>query len=753
MRPAPDDAAPIGDSKAPRGAGRRLAYQPALDGVRALAIVAVLFYHGGVSFHGSPVSLAQGGFLGVEVFFVLSGFLITSLLVAEFADRHTVGLRQFWSRRARRLLPALFCLVAAVGFYQAVAGSSAAVPDLLPDGLATLFYVGNWHQIWTGAGYFAQTARPSPLQHTWSLAIEEQFYLVWPLIVLGILRLAGRFRPDDSGRSRGLKALLVLAVAGSVASAAEMSWLFHGGGGLNRVYYGTDTRAQGLLAGAALSVGLALWRERPERDGRPAGRQKLWRQWAERDGRPAGWRLQGRAADGRPAATVAALGVLGLAGLAAVIGGMYLAGGSGGTGGGIYRGGFLVFDVAVVALIASVALAPAAPAARLLATWPLRSIGRISYGLYLWHYPLFIWLDEQSTGLAGWSLFVVRVGATFAVSIASYLAIEQPIRQRRWPAWAVRVAAAPAAAVAVAALVVASGVPSAAGVGTVDPPPNEPTTTVAPIPGVSWAGDQGPCSVRLPTTIPAYETFHTCPPVRAMVMGDSMALTLAFGLGSDQQHYGVLLSDDAAIGCSFGVRGLGQWGPGLAFSAQFTPCRNQFATWRAEEKAVHPQALVVLMGYWDCFNWQWGGHEVHIGQPAFDSYLFSRMELFVRTEGAGGIPVVVLTVPYVDPAPFADGSPAPASSAQRHGLINGMLARLAAAFPRQVHLVDLDSYVSPGNHFDATVDGHLCRYSDGIHFAPYCGAIVGAHVLPLIRQLVEARGGPGPLGPRRYRPS
>jgi peptidoglycan/LPS O-acetylase OafA/YrhL len=629
-------------------------------------------------------------------------------------------------------LPALFCLVAAVGFYQAVAGSSAAVPDLLPDGLATLFYVGNWHQIWTGAGYFAQTARPSPLQHTWSLAIEEQFYLVWPLTVLGIMHRAGRSRPDGSGRSRGLKALLVLAVAGSLASAAEMAWLFHGGAGLNRVYYGTDTRAQGLLAGAALSVGLALWRER-----------------AERDGRPVGWRLQRRAADGRPAATVAALGALGIAGLAAVMAGMYLAGGSGGTGGGIYRGGFLVFDVAVVALIASVALAPAAPAARLLAAWPLRSIGQISYGLYLWHYPLFLWLDEQSTGLAGWSLFALRVGATFAVSIVSYVAIEQPIRRRRWPAWAVRVSAGPAAAVAVAALVIASGVPSAAGVGTLDPPPNEPTTTVAPIPGVSWAGDQGPCSVRLPTTIPAYETFHTCPPVRAMVMGDSLALTLAFGLGSNQEHYGVLLSNDAEIGCSFGIRGLGQWGPGPGYSAQFAPCQDQFATWRVEEKAVHPQALVVLMGYWDCFNWQWDGHEVHIGQPAFDAYLFSRMELFVRTEGAGGIPIVVLTVPYVDPAPFADGSPAPASSAQRHDLVNEMLAQLVASFPRQVHLVDLDAYVSPGNHFDTAVDGHACRDSDGIHFEPYCGAIVGAHVLPLVRQLVEARGGPGPSGARR----
>ena len=147
MRPDPDDAVPAGSVTPGDTPGHRLAYQPALDGVRALAIVAVLFYHGSVSFHGRPVTVAQGGFLGVEVFFVLSGFLITSLLVTEFAGRGTVALGRFWARRARRLLPALFCVVAAVGFYQAVAGTSAAVPDLLADGLATLFYVGNWHQI------------------------------------------------------------------------------------------------------------------------------------------------------------------------------------------------------------------------------------------------------------------------------------------------------------------------------------------------------------------------------------------------------------------------------------------------------------------------------------------------------------------------------------------------------------------------------------------------------------------------------
>jgi len=704
---------PAGSEPGEGGHRPAIAYQPALDGIRAVAIVAVLVYRGGVSW-------AQGGFLGVEAFFVLSGFLITSLLVSEWAQRRTIHLGQFWARRARRLLPALFCLVVVIGIYQAIAGASKAVPNLLADGLATLAYIGNWHQIWTGSGYFAQTARPSPLQHTWSLAIEEQFYLIWPLVVLGVFSLFARARDTRSARRSSLRLLFGLAIAGAIASAVEMAWLFHGGSGLDRVYYGTDTRAQGLLAGAALAFGLALWRER-------AGHRGL---------APVGHR---------------ALGALGIVGAAGVVGGMYLAGNSGGAGGGLYRGGFLGFDAAAVCLIASASLAPTMPVGWLLATWPLRSIGQISYGLYLWHYPLYLWLDQQTTGLAGASLFGLRIAATLAVSIVSYFAVEQPIRQHRLPVWVVRVLAVPGAAGAVVALLVASSVSAAAGPGMSSnngpaPPGSSTSTTIPALRGaISWVGDQPACKLQLPADMPAIGTFHTCPPVRVMMLGDSIATTLAFGLSANQAHYGVVVADDAQIGCSFGVKGLGDWA-GTGFAVQYAPCITQFETWRQQEESWHPQALVVLMGYWDCFDREWDGQDVHIGEPVFDSYLFDRMVQFVREDGAGGIPIVLLTVPFVDPAPFANGSPPPSASPERHALINEMLAKLAARFPTQVHLVDTDTYVSPGNHFASDVNGHLCRWSDGIHFQKYCGELVASHVLPLVRRLVAARGGPGPSG-------
>src|SRR4051812_16049700 len=169
----------------PAAAHYRLGYVPGLDGLRGIAVIAVLLFHGGVSW-------ARGGFLGVDLFFVLSGYLITSLLLDELRRTGTIGLGGFWSRRARRLVPALLLVVAAVGASALLVDPPGGLATLRGDGIATLGYIANWHYIAEGASYFGQTAAPSPLRHTWSLAIEEQFYLLWPLIVLAICR--GRYR-------------------------------------------------------------------------------------------------------------------------------------------------------------------------------------------------------------------------------------------------------------------------------------------------------------------------------------------------------------------------------------------------------------------------------------------------------------------------------------------------------------------------------------------------------------------------------
>lgn len=217
-------------------------YLPALDGIRALAVLAVLAYHGGQTW-------AAGGYLGVDAFFVLSGFLITSLLLAERRQTGAIDLQAFWMRRARRLLPALFLVLGAVAVYAALAAAPTELERIRLDGLGSLFYVANWRFVFSHQSYFEQFAAPSPLRHMWSLAIEEQFYLVWPLLVFGLLRWG-------NGKMRKLA-----LAAGSLAllSLGLMAILHSPGQDPSRVYFGTDTRATSLLVGALLAM-LAAWR-------------------------------------------------------------------------------------------------------------------------------------------------------------------------------------------------------------------------------------------------------------------------------------------------------------------------------------------------------------------------------------------------------------------------------------------------------------------------------------------------------------
>ena len=402
--------------------------------------------------------------------------------MAEWRSSESIRLGRFWGRRARRLLPALFCLVIVVGIHQTLVGAGGAVPGFGADGIATIFYFANWHEITSSGGYFAQTALVSPLQHTWSLAIEEQFYVIWPLLLLAALALSSRF---TKGR---FTLLFVMTILGTIASAAEMGVLFHAGANLNRVYYGTDTRAQALLAGSALALAMAMTRER----------------------RGARARQRRRSAN----LAVQAVGLVGFAAIAIAV--LEVSGTSSWT----YRGGFFGTDVATVALILSITAPPTqfSPNRAVLACWPLRSLGVISYGLYLWHFPLFLWLNTATTGLGGFFLLGLRLLVTLVVSMLSFFLIEQPIRQRQLPSWAIKALAPVGVSGAVAAVLVASSVASATSAPSRRPLP---TATQAP----NTAGTAPSCRILLPLPPPTrlYHTFHTCPPLRVLLVGDSVA--------------------------------------------------------------------------------------------------------------------------------------------------------------------------------------------------------------------------------------
>ncbi len=350
-------------------------YLPALDGMRALAVAAVLLYHGDVSW-------IPGGFLGVEVFFVISGYLITSLLLAERQSTGGTAYLAFWARRARRLLPALFALLAVVSAVWLITVPEEAA-RIRGDVVAALTYVTNWYQIVVRQSYFESIGRPSPLRHLWSLAVEEQFYLIWPIVLAGLSRLTRGRR----GR------LLVVIVALAAASAAWGIRLYHPGLDPSRVYYGTDTRAAGVLLGAALAVALPPW---------------LMRARVHVGAR-------------------AVFNVVGLVGLAG-IGWMMLHANEFDPM--LYQGGFVVLDLFAVAAIAAVAHPCATVWSGCWASGPLVWIGRRSYGIYLWHWPIFVLTRPglDVTLSSGW-LLALRLGLTLVAAEISYRLIELPVRQ------------------------------------------------------------------------------------------------------------------------------------------------------------------------------------------------------------------------------------------------------------------------------------------------------------------------------------
>ncbi|MHB1874352.1 MAG: acyltransferase family protein [Streptosporangiaceae bacterium] len=364
----------------PVGSGQR--YMPGLDGLRALAVLAVIAYH-------EQFGWAQGGLLGVGVFFTLSGFLITSLLIGQWTARGGIRLGDFWLRRARRLLPALFVMLAVVTAWVTIA-DRARLASLRGAVGAAAGYFSNWYLIAKNQSYFARFAPPQPLDHLWSLAVEEQFYLLWPLILIAGLLIVRKL----GGRAIAWQIIPATLLTG--ASVYLMAHLYQPGVDPTRVYEGTDTRAFGLLIGAILAL---AW---------PAiGQAKL------------------------PAWGRALLDAAGLAGLA-VIGlmiwrvGQYSAF--------AYRGGMVALSVATVAVVAAVAC-PGGVVGVALGWRPLRWIGARSYGIYLWHYPVIV-LTTPPNATEDLGRAALQIAAAIALAALSWKFIEEPIRhgaiERLW---------------------------------------------------------------------------------------------------------------------------------------------------------------------------------------------------------------------------------------------------------------------------------------------------------------------------------
>lgn len=575
-----------GDPGAATGGGR-LGYWPALDGLRGLAVAAVLLFH-------SDLAWAAGGFLGVSLFFTLSGFLITSLVVSEREATGRVSLRAFWARRARRLLPAS---VLALGL--ALLVTATVVPDgqrleAVGDIRAALLNLANWRFIWRSAPYADLHLVPSPVQHYWSLAIEEQFYLAFPLIAAAALRW----------RARGLAVALALVTGVSLIRQLSLD-------DIDRVYFGTDTRAAELAIGGLLALG-----RRRISALVPAGRAWL----ADVVGIPAllatlvlWWQVQQRDPD-------------------------------------LYRGGL----VAIAALSAVLIFAAVEGRAlqRLLSTRPLVELGRISYGVYLFHFPVFMVLTAERTDLDAAPLLAGRLLVTLIVAIASFHLLERPIRTGQ--ALTTRVApfalAGAFALIAVAsvgvrqradapevtaatAVTVVPAVPVTAAAVAVDATTT--TAAIAPTPDGDAASAPPPSTAPAPPRAP-----------RIVVVGDSTAGTNGaglreWGISTGRLEVATVSSSGCAtlLGERFKVRE----------GYEFVPhgCDVLFAAAVDTARQLHADAFVVFIGSSQLADWKFsdldGWH--HLGEAGIDARYPPALDRALATLQQSGIPILWADTP------------------------------------------------------------------------------------------------------------
>jgi peptidoglycan/LPS O-acetylase OafA/YrhL len=735
-----------GDTGTPRvldrGDSPRFGYNAALDGLRALAVLAVIAYH-------DDYSWAKGGFLGVDTFFVLSGFLITTLLVVEFRRDSTIRLTRFWSRRARRLLPALLVVLALVALYTHTLVLPWNRPAIRADGLASFFYFANWRFIADKQGYFALFSAASPLRHTWSLAIEEQFYLVWPLVTYALLRA-----------SRGSLRILGAVCGGGVAASVAVMAMTYRASDPSRAYYGTDARAHTILMGALLAVLFALWTP---------------------------------SAKARKRLAVVAVGAF-----VAMLGTWQFATG---TSSRYYHGGSAAYSV-VACLVVAGAMQPGALHS-ILATRPLVWIGRLSYGLYLFHWPLDVLLVPSRVHMHGLALNALRLALTFAAATLSFVLIESPIRRGRRPALpfrarvphtprrnVVRWLALPAVG-ATLTVVVASGAgasappsyltgssrpsfayPSAPTPGASAPsasktspgrhraqsPPTRrtvlptpaaaarelaaPTITPPKLDGPWGFGDPLFCGNPQPQEMreASEEARRLGPPdlvrpatnLRILVLGDSTACSLFPGLKAVDDGVGAATAQAAVFGC-----GIASGQITTTRGEQITPhsdrCPAMVAAAQIPAVGIMRPDVVIWMSLWEKSDTVADGRTLVSGTPAGDAEMLRRMDATLTRVTAYGAKVVLLTI--AAPAP----NDAQGTNNTSNGVDDAGYARLdhldrefTRRHPGTVTLVDLARELCPnGPPCPEQVDGLRMR-PDGRHFTPTAAAIEAHWLVPQI---------------------
>jgi len=663
-----------------------LGYVPALDGLRAVAVGAVVLFHAGFA-------IAGGGFLGVSVFFTLSGFLITSVVLQEWTGSGAIRLGTFWSRRFRRLLAASWLTMGVV-----LAMGAAGIWDddqmrsLRGDVPWSLAELANWHFIAKGTSYGASQTASSPLEHFWSLAIEQQFYVLAPLLLVAML-VYGR----GSSRVRLRRTMWVLAGLG-VASAVANG--LHARSSIDRAYFGTDTRAAELIAGVLLA-GILLRN------------------------------LRFHGADRRIALAAGAAGTVTL---------VVLFSSAELTSPWLYPWGLLLTAACTASII--VASLQRGPFASVLSLRPVVAVGRISYGIYLLHWPIFLWLTPERTGLdqpgfQAVALFAVRMAVTSVAAIAMFRWVEQPVRSRRVltgtnvrfvvPAAAVLLLVGDAAITSSTPEVAAYLKPRPPGAVAIreapDPAPSTevPDTTPTTIPAAAEPTTAPPTTavptpdaaiVPAPTAPPAPAPAPTAPrrPKRVLLVGDSVAASLEGGLGNALHAKGITFATAAAPGCGV-ITGDPADANGNALSFT-TACNGAIPGNQTGAIAASRPDLVVVLSTWETGDRIVEGRWYQMGTPEADQMLHRLYGATIGRLSKKGAKILLLNVPD-----GVDGQTMPADPDvnRRAALLNPIIATIGATAPG-VDAFDFASMICPTTPCPTQVDGITLRAKDGRHF-------------------------------------
>jgi peptidoglycan/LPS O-acetylase OafA/YrhL len=611
-----------------------------LDGLRGVAVAGVLLFHAG---H------LEGGYLGVDLFFVLSGFLITSLLLREHERSGTIDLKRFWIRRARRLLPAALGLIVFMALFSVVIASGFELERIRSDAVATVLYVANWNAIISQHGYFDLFAAPSPLEHTWSLAIEEQFYLVWPIVVLVLLRYL-KVR---------LQLFFVICLALSLVSFGLMFFLYTPGADASRVYMGTDTRASSILIGAVVATAIKLWGYSSALSQRIAIEVAAW-------------------------AAVVGLAVAwtAMAGTADIT----------------YQGGMFACSIGAAIIIIAISNPEVGPLGKVLAVQPFVFLGIISYGLYLWHWPVYVVLDPGRTHLDGWSLTALRIAVSVVIAVVSYYLFEQPIRngvigRRIENKWAVL--AAPAAAIIVLFLVI--------------------SVTVVAAPPARVALAQGPGDPNDPSVL---------------FVGDSGSFELAERFGEIAPELHLRVDNQAQKGCRVD-RGdgfvktiigrddvVGVLGPtcgdGLRGKVEQTDAKVAFL------HLAGPASSEVKID----------GEFRTPCDPLFMERFEENLRLLVKDVTSTGLTLMIANSPNIS----SDRQPEDmrAKIAEYTRCTNELIVKVQKSMPRTV-LIDLEGWLCPGGGPCRTEEGGVILRTDSTHFIGEGGHIAARWLAPQIK--------------------